>query len=229
MTEGNYARYRGGDPHSGVTKEALCGQIVGCMIDAGIKHRKNADVREKIQNLESQFRAAVDWLPNTSQGVDDESTIRSRILYLCPHYYDLLGVTTDRPSSRPLLMSDSAEAPAHERIISGEKHLMSLAAPSNTKQAKKAVTVEDLVDLRGKAIELCKQHEDKNWTFKEQRLRFLQQREAREQEQATATLQLTKFQLEEVSINARVRVLLARKQLKDADIFDEDIDASLPL
>ncbi|ETO58408.1 hypothetical protein F444_23215 [Phytophthora nicotianae P1976] len=52
-TEGNYRKWKGGMKHSGVSKESLCGLINGRMIDAGITHRKNDNIREKIKSLEA--------------------------------------------------------------------------------------------------------------------------------------------------------------------------------
>ncbi|ETL35886.1 hypothetical protein L916_12043 [Phytophthora nicotianae] len=65
-TEGNYTKWKGG--------------IERRLIDAGIRHRKPADVRDKIQNLESKYRTAVAWLANTGQGVTDEKSIRSALV-----------------------------------------------------------------------------------------------------------------------------------------------------
>ncbi|ETI42486.1 hypothetical protein L914_11954 [Phytophthora nicotianae] len=42
--------------------------------------KKPADVRDKIQNLESKYRTAVAWLANTGQGVTDEKSIRSALV-----------------------------------------------------------------------------------------------------------------------------------------------------
>ncbi|ETN06223.1 hypothetical protein PPTG_13989 [Phytophthora nicotianae INRA-310] len=50
------------------------------LIDASIRHRKPADVRDKIQNLESKYRTAAAWLANTGQGVTDEKSIRSALV-----------------------------------------------------------------------------------------------------------------------------------------------------
>ncbi|ETO74853.1 hypothetical protein F444_09491 [Phytophthora nicotianae P1976] len=59
-TEGNFTKWKGGGSSVGFDKEALCGTIIGKLIDAGIRHRKPADVRDKIQNLDSKYRTAVD-------------------------------------------------------------------------------------------------------------------------------------------------------------------------
>ena len=63
------------------TKEELCGEIVGIMENAGITHRRNADVRSKIGEIVEDYRKARDWLDHTGSGITgDEAgeTIRGR-------------------------------------------------------------------------------------------------------------------------------------------------------
>ena len=64
-TEGNYRKWKGGDKQSGKTKETICSEIVAIMKDNGLHHRKNMNIRDKIQLLENQYKDATDWLNNT--------------------------------------------------------------------------------------------------------------------------------------------------------------------
>ena len=69
-------RWRG---EGGRTKEALCGEIVGIMAEAGITHRQNADVRTKVGEIITDYNKARDWLANTGSGImgdEAEQTIR---------------------------------------------------------------------------------------------------------------------------------------------------------
>lgn len=74
-----------GENLSGVSKESLCGLINGRMIDGGIAHRKNDNIREKIKSLEASFKRATDWRANTDQGVTNEGDLNSA----------MVGSTTD--------------------------------------------------------------------------------------------------------------------------------------
>jgi hypothetical protein len=60
-TEGNYDKYRGGASADGKTKDSLCGEIVSIMKSEGIGHRKNGDIRTKINELERKFKEASEW------------------------------------------------------------------------------------------------------------------------------------------------------------------------
>ncbi|ETK96223.1 hypothetical protein F441_00989, partial [Phytophthora nicotianae CJ01A1] len=59
-TESNYARPKGDDRSSGLTKRALCGITLGKLIHACIKHRKPASVRNKIWKLEAKPNMSLD-------------------------------------------------------------------------------------------------------------------------------------------------------------------------
>jgi hypothetical protein len=76
----NYARWKG--DAEGVTKQVLCGEIIGLLIAAGIHHRKNPDIRAKIYELQTSYNKARDWSENTGEGIrtaggeDAEATIQ---------------------------------------------------------------------------------------------------------------------------------------------------------
>ncbi|RLN98641.1 hypothetical protein BBJ28_00024467 [Nothophytophthora sp. Chile5] len=106
-TEGNYARWRGGENHSGETKAALASQIATLIESRGVTTgRKINDIINKIGQLEQSFRQAVDFLSNTGAGITDETSPRAAIEKRCPHYEVLKDIFGDRPSTRPLLTSD---------------------------------------------------------------------------------------------------------------------------
>ncbi|KAE8974969.1 hypothetical protein PR001_g25843 [Phytophthora rubi] len=59
----------------------------------------------KISSLESAFRAAVDWLSATGQGVTDETSLRGNIIERCPEYYELFNTMHSRISTRAQLLN----------------------------------------------------------------------------------------------------------------------------
>ena len=67
ITIPNYERWRGNG--SGETKETLCGEVVGKLLEVGIFHRKNADIRAKINEFQTTYNAARDWSENTGEGI----------------------------------------------------------------------------------------------------------------------------------------------------------------
>ena len=71
-TSGNYARWRG-DSSGGITKDALCNEILGKLADAGLRHRNKNQVRSKINDLQQTYNKARDWLSNTGQGLLDNA------------------------------------------------------------------------------------------------------------------------------------------------------------
>ncbi|KAG6943062.1 hypothetical protein JG687_00018684 [Phytophthora cactorum] len=77
------------------------------MIDAGIAHRRNDNILEKIKSLEASFMRAEDWRANTGQGITDEGDLKSARAKLCPYYDQLAHVMFERASTRPLYSSDA--------------------------------------------------------------------------------------------------------------------------
>ena len=71
-TSGNYARWRG-DSSGGITKDALCNEILGKLVDAGLRHRNKNQVRSKIKDLQQGYTRARDWLACTGQGILDNA------------------------------------------------------------------------------------------------------------------------------------------------------------
>jgi len=70
LTSGtNYARWRGDS--SGITKDALASEIVARMVAEKITYRSNKDIQTKINDIQSAYNRARDWLANTGQGIKD--------------------------------------------------------------------------------------------------------------------------------------------------------------
>jgi hypothetical protein len=109
----NYTRWRGGRDAPGcASKEVLLGEIRDRLRKAGLDREKQA-IRNKIQDIETQFKAAVEWKNHTGQGVKKESDLRREILKRCPLYYHLESVMLDRPHVNPLCDFEST-ATQHE-------------------------------------------------------------------------------------------------------------------
>ncbi|KAG9397811.1 hypothetical protein AC1031_016605 [Aphanomyces cochlioides] len=223
--EGNYHKWRGGD-RSGLTKEALCGQIVGRLVDVGIAHRKPADIRDKIQNLEMQYRTAVDWLAATGQGIEDESSIKAAIYKRCPYYDDLRPIMIDRPSSRPLLTSDEISDQDDKRPLS----LRSVDDKSSVqKWNKKRSAVSEFIEIRSKAMKIRESHQQRQLEMREIELDLMKKRHELDEEQAAVDLALAKEKLKEIQIKSKIQLLLARKQMSDAGVPQDEIDKLLSL
>ncbi|KAG2902671.1 hypothetical protein PC129_g10092 [Phytophthora cactorum] len=224
-TDGNYARWKGDDGSSGSTKEVLCGIIIGKLKDAGINHRKSADVRDKIRYLEKQFRRATDWMANAGQGATDDISIRSAILQLCPCYYKLSHVMGDSPPSEPCQTTDNLDEGGDQRY---KKRPLRIAEITSNKKHQKH-TLWSLTDLQEPSQQARDDADTKLLELEEKRLEFEMKREAREEAQAKAELGLINAKRRSVEIDNTTRLLLSRKQLKDAGYTEEELDAHLPL
>ena len=108
--EENYTKWKGGNKHSGSTKNTLASQILEKIKKNGIKTEHTAkDVIQKILVMEQNFRKAIDFLDGTGAGITDEESLTSAVKKICPYYYKLESVMCDRQSSRPLAMEDDLD------------------------------------------------------------------------------------------------------------------------
>jgi hypothetical protein len=101
-TEGNFARFRGNK--EGKKKFQICDEIVLLLQENEVKVSRNAKmVLDKIQSMETKFKAAHDWAGDTGQGVDvTEADFEAAVKKRCKYYYDLLPVMGDRSGFRAL-------------------------------------------------------------------------------------------------------------------------------
>ncbi|KAI7965169.1 hypothetical protein MJO29_003267 [Puccinia striiformis f. sp. tritici] len=65
---GNFEKWRG-KKGEGVSKEFLASQILQKMVAQGINHRIARDIRTKIQEIQTSFTIACNFLRNTGQGL----------------------------------------------------------------------------------------------------------------------------------------------------------------
>ncbi|KAJ3234552.1 hypothetical protein HDU78_005768 [Chytriomyces hyalinus] len=100
----NYSRYKGAGK-TGENKESLYVEN-----EVQIHHRDANVISLKIQELESSFKDAKDWLAQTGQGImdeegDGEETEQNISLYIkkkCPFYNQLEPIMGERASTQPL-------------------------------------------------------------------------------------------------------------------------------
>ena len=100
-TEGNYKRYCGKNK-SGLRKTQYANSLSEKIKSYNVRIRRSPkDVTNKIMRLETQFKAAKDWINNTGQGVDDQEQFVAYVKKLCPYFDDLSPIMDDRRASRP--------------------------------------------------------------------------------------------------------------------------------
>ncbi|KAA1085424.1 hypothetical protein PGT21_006719 [Puccinia graminis f. sp. tritici] len=120
-TPGNFVRWRG-DKHKGLNKEALAGEIVLILVDHGIHHRNNKDIRTKIQEIQDNYSKASDWLRNTGQGVLDSDiaegtdNVRAALLKYCKYYYELDEFMGSRTCTNPEDTVDTSDQPVPDLL-----------------------------------------------------------------------------------------------------------------
>jgi hypothetical protein len=131
-TEGNYDKYRGGASAGGKTKDSLCGEIVAIMKTEGIRHRNNGDIRTKINELERKFKEASEWRLQTGQGIlessapNSEKQVGQYMAKICKYYDQLHPIMSNRPSTRPLVSSETTLADVTSKEPTSNKAMKSL-------------------------------------------------------------------------------------------------------
>ena len=84
--EGNYERWRG-DNKKGLTKAGLANEILELMKAAGITHRDSKGIQTKVQELQTAYGKASDFLCNSGSGLQDDhiangtTTLQSKLIF----------------------------------------------------------------------------------------------------------------------------------------------------
>jgi hypothetical protein len=109
----NYHRFRCGSANNGKTKNAIAQQCADWLNDQGIQDKKDEKaVLNKIQDLEKNMTAAIDWANGTGAGLeegDTASSFREAVMLRCRHYYDLIDIMCDRARFVPKVTTDDAD------------------------------------------------------------------------------------------------------------------------
>jgi len=88
-TEGNYQRWRG-DTKGGANKTTLANEILNEMVKSGITHRDVKGIQTKIQELQTSYGKACDFLRGSGAGILDKdieegtTTVPGKPLYSNP-------------------------------------------------------------------------------------------------------------------------------------------------
>ncbi|ETL77502.1 hypothetical protein L917_21555 [Phytophthora nicotianae] len=221
--------------HSGVSKESLCGLINGRMIDAGITHRKNDNIREKIKSLEASFKRAEDWRANTGQGVTDEGDLKSALAKLCPYYDQLAPVMLERASTRPLYSSDALHDRGNidsdsesESDVENQPSSIGISVAKYGSKKRKSVE-EEWNDIRSSMLKVKQEEDAKRMKIEEQKLALAVKKEDRESKLGEVNLVIMQAKAREAVMHEKTQLLLARRQLQDAGVNQDEIDKMLPI
>ncbi|ETV63702.1 hypothetical protein H257_19365 [Aphanomyces astaci] len=235
--ETNYVRWKGGDKHSGSTKASLAAEVVERLANNGIHHRTTKDVVQKIGDVERSYRTACDWLANTGQGIVDEDSIRKEVQRLCPYYYSLDEVMRDRASTAPIVTSENMNEASSDEDVPSTPEAPSSASKKRTAAAAK---LDDWTEINARAYALKRQQLEFTRDVEERKLQVDMQREARLAEETKLNVRLLTIQADEAhwkfelareaaAVDARIKKIQTRKDLKERGWSDADIDMACPI
>ncbi|KAL3927281.1 MAG: hypothetical protein SGARI_005367 [Bacillariaceae sp.] len=109
-TEGNHAECCGCTGNKGKSKSQFQKELSLLIKAKTGADRTDKQVENKINTIERQFKKASDWLANTGAGLDDPGSIKTYVLKLCPVYYDVEAVMSERPNARPLATNEDSDS-----------------------------------------------------------------------------------------------------------------------
>ncbi|KAG9417072.1 hypothetical protein AC1031_001460 [Aphanomyces cochlioides] len=245
-TEGNYARWKGGDKHSGSTKTTLAGQINLMMKKSGIHNRMAKDIIQKISTIESSYKEAKEWKENTGQGIEDESTICNELQRICPYYFVLDDVMRDRASTSALFTNETLEDDDDENEEKREKRRRiqsSMDDPTDERNKKKSYAqakFDEWSDLNKRAFEFKLHELERRNAIESKRLDVETKREERLAEETRLNVRLLAIQAnsaelefeakrEALNMDRRIKIIATRKRLKDEGWSDVDVELACPL
>ena len=83
-------------------------QIAATMNGAKVKAKRDAkQVLSKIEHIEKQFRKAYDFAQTeTGAGLLEDGTFTDAVEKICPYYFDLFDIMSDRAAAKPKALSD---------------------------------------------------------------------------------------------------------------------------
>ena len=152
-TSDNYNRYRGGEGQQGEKKSSVAQEIARFILDQGITTSRTAkDVMEKIQSLEKEHPAAIDWQNGTGAGVEAGS-VKEYVVKLCP-YFDILDpIMKDKPSMQPSAKFDNSANIDEQLVFPQFFDEASIADPPNSQRDNDDISSHHESDT--KSIESC--------------------------------------------------------------------------
>ncbi|KAJ3194920.1 hypothetical protein HDU67_004555, partial [Dinochytrium kinnereticum] len=220
----NFQRWKGAAAN-GISKETLCGEVIGIMRANGILHRKNQDIRTKIQELVDSHRKAEDWRKNTGEGIierrgeeESKNEIQAYILSICP-FYDLLHpLLKDNPSTRPLATNedDGDDAEDSSSGISTplrdgpSRSTTPSIASQNSKRKRQSSTVKESFDaFNADAIKI----ESKRVLLEEARDKREEARERREEKLMDLQAKKLEAEAQQIQCDTLFKKIKARQEL----------------
>ena len=92
--------------------------------------RSGKDAMNKIQNIETKYHEASNFIKNKGAGIIDEANFKDLILKRCFYFYEIQIIMNNRSSTSPLYSSGRSNPPSEgqknnkKKNIKKKKHLM---------------------------------------------------------------------------------------------------------